>query len=329
MRALLQRLRAGSAGRAPVRARFERLRGEWAGDGRGGERFIEDHAYARDLDLFGRGSLFRAAQHGAHRSRRRHAGSLAAHRRADREVPARQAAVDELRTKLDFREDLAVLAAEAEVSRTGSLSSWAGAPPAGFADRRGRRRWRACAATTRWRSSRWCLPRSLPGRYLVFWLISRRRVRLASGAAGSPRGGADRRRPIAIWRCCAALLARIEREPFQSPRLAACRSALFTQGVPPSRRIAQLRSPGVVARFDAQPAFRADRHALLLPQQLAVAIDRWHARHGRRVARWLAASASSRRWRRSRPTRSSIPADPFPSSIEAGPCSRPPRSAIR
>ena len=35
-----------------------RLEGRWAGTGMDGSRFLDDHPYARDLDLFGRGSLF-------------------------------------------------------------------------------------------------------------------------------------------------------------------------------------------------------------------------------------------------------------------------------
>src|SRR5262249_17065424 len=48
------------------------------------------------------------------------------------EVRARQAAVTELRPLLDFREDVAVLAAESPVGRTGVLADWAASPPAGL-----------------------------------------------------------------------------------------------------------------------------------------------------------------------------------------------------
>src|SRR5262249_2288969 len=48
------------------------------------------------------------------------------------EIAERQAAVAELRAKVDFREDLAVLAAETEVSRTGSMARWGLSAPAGL-----------------------------------------------------------------------------------------------------------------------------------------------------------------------------------------------------
>src|SRR4030095_16539637 len=49
------------------------------------------------------------------------------------EVRGRHNAVAELRSKAIFREDLAVLAAESEVSRTGALAAWGQAAPAGLA----------------------------------------------------------------------------------------------------------------------------------------------------------------------------------------------------
>src|SRR6185503_96438 len=52
------------------------------------------------------------------------------------EALARQPAVDELRSMLDFREDIAVLADDSSVGetavRTGALGRWAAAAPVGF-----------------------------------------------------------------------------------------------------------------------------------------------------------------------------------------------------
>src|SRR5262249_41372665 len=122
---LLERTeRVRRAERLYVRA-LERIAGRWAGTGRDGAAFSAGHSYAHDLDLFGRASLFELLN-----TARTEAGeatlaawlSNGAH--AD-EVRDRQAAVDELRPLLDLREQLAVLAAEGEVSRTGALSRWA------------------------------------------------------------------------------------------------------------------------------------------------------------------------------------------------------------
>ena len=92
-----------------------------AADGaRDGAPFLEGHPYARDLDLFGPASLFELLN-----TTRTEIGelTLADWLRAPAPLPevrARQAAVDELRPMLDFKEDVAVLASESPVGRTGA-----------------------------------------------------------------------------------------------------------------------------------------------------------------------------------------------------------------
>ena len=108
-----------------------RLDGKWAGTGESGERFLNpEHPYAQDLDLFGKGSLFELLS-----TARTHIGEDTLARwllapAAPETIRARQEAVDELRPRLDLREDLAVVAEEA---RTGvdpvALASWGEAPP--------------------------------------------------------------------------------------------------------------------------------------------------------------------------------------------------------
>src|SRR5262249_30796346 len=86
---------------------LERLAGRWSGRGRGGARFLAGHPYARDLDLFGAGSVFELLNTAATEAGEE---TLAGWLRAGApivEVRARQHAVDELRTKVDFREALA------------------------------------------------------------------------------------------------------------------------------------------------------------------------------------------------------------------------------
>src|SRR2546423_12655959 len=83
---------------------LERLDGRWIGQGRTGDRFLADHPYAHDLDLFGGGSLFELLN-----TARTEAGeeTLAAWLRSGAsvdEVLARPTAIDELRGNLEFRE---------------------------------------------------------------------------------------------------------------------------------------------------------------------------------------------------------------------------------
>src|ERR1700687_4130774 len=56
-RVLERKERAARARRLFERG-VDRLEGRWAGSGPDGARFLADHPYARDLDVFGHGSLF-------------------------------------------------------------------------------------------------------------------------------------------------------------------------------------------------------------------------------------------------------------------------------
>jgi hypothetical protein len=129
----LQRFeRAKAAERVYLRG-VDRLGDRWAGTGRDGASFLTDHPYAGDLDLFGPASLFELLN-----TMRTEIGELTL---ADwlrgpaplAEVRSRQGAVDELRPMLDFKEDVAVLASESPVGRTGPLAAWAASPAIGFA----------------------------------------------------------------------------------------------------------------------------------------------------------------------------------------------------
>jgi len=108
-----------------------RLDDRWAGRGETGERFLDGtHPYAEDLDLFGRGSLFELLSTARTRAGEETLARWLLAPAASEVVRARQAAVAELRPKLDLREDLALLG---EGVRSGddarTLASWAAAPP--------------------------------------------------------------------------------------------------------------------------------------------------------------------------------------------------------
>jgi hypothetical protein len=103
-----------------------RLNGAWAGTGETGERFLEDrHLYAKDLNILGRASLFQllcAAR--TPMGQARLAGWLL-EPAPPGIILARQTAVAELASRLDLREDLAVLADNAGAGvDTEALSAW-------------------------------------------------------------------------------------------------------------------------------------------------------------------------------------------------------------
>jgi hypothetical protein len=313
---LLERIeRARGAERVYLRG-LERLHGRWAGTGRDGAHFIGDHPYARDLDLFGRASLFELLN-----TARTEAGeaTLAAWLSAGApvdEVLPRQQAVDELCRNVDLREDLAVLAAETAISRTGALVVWALAPSIGF--KRGvALTLAACGAIAVGLAVR-AFEEQIAVRWLIFWLLAeaaiaivwRRRFQQVLAGIEAPD------RDLGLL---AGVLARIEVERFSSPRLAALQASLLTHGVPPSKRIAQLRH--MVSWLDStrNQMFAPFAYALMLPQLLAVAIDRWHGDYGHAVDDWLRVVGELEALSSMATYAYEHPRDPFATLVDQGP----------
>ena len=265
-----------------------RLEDRWAGGGTSGERFADPaHPYSGDLDLFGRGSLFELLC-----TARTRAGEdtlaawLCAPAAAD-EITARQAALVELRPRLDLREDLARPGADVDPGlHPAALSAWGTAPPVLHAPAL-----RAVAAAVValtaagllawWRG--WCGPAPLIAGLVGEMLVAlplRARVSAVIRAVELPG------RDVGLL---AEILARIEREAFSAPRLVGVRAALDTRGVPPSRRIAELGR--LINLLDARrnQIFAAVAPLLLWGTQLALAVEAWRAVSGAAIDRWLAA----------------------------------------
>jgi hypothetical protein len=275
--------RAKSAERVYLRG-LERLDDRWAGKGRDGTSFLADHPYAGDLDLFGRASLFELLNTARTEIGEETLAEWLRRPAALAEVRARQAAVAELRPMLDFREDVAVLASESPVGRTGLLAAWAMSPAVRFASAL-RVALAVCALVTVALVVA-VFSDLIALEWLFAWLILeisfaaiwRRPFHNVMHGVEMPE------HDLALL---AGLLARIESERFTSPRLAELHRALLTNGVPPSRRIAQLRT--MVSWLDSTHnlMFAPIAFVLLVGPQLAIAIDRWHAAYGSAVGEWL------------------------------------------
>ncbi len=293
-----------------------RLAGIWVGEGADGARFLEGHSYARDLDLFGRGSLFQLLNTACTESGET---TLAAWLRTWTPVPeveARQAAVEELAGRLDVRETLAVHGAEAKVERTGTLATWASAPPVGLGARHAVV-FAGCAAVTivlgALTAAGWW-----PSGFLIGWVV------IQSGIAviwrhevGKVIRGVD---AVADdLATLSGLLQRVEREVFTSPRLRALHEVLVVGDLPPSRRIARLQTC-LAARDSLRNEFvRPFALLLLVRSQSAVAIDRWHAAHGAQLAAWVAAVGEFEALASLATYAFEHPTDPFPTMRSAGP----------
>ena len=263
---------------------LSRLDGTWAGTGPDGARFIDAQPYARDLDLFGRGSLFQLIDTARTEAGEETLARWLSHGARKGEIEARQEAVAELRQRLGFRETLAIRAGDAPVSRTGALSRWAASPPVGFrAIHAGMLA--ACALVTATLLIT-ALATTLPPDILFAWLAVQTalafswRRRVARVIRGVDAAAYD-------LGLLSELLASIEKEPFASARLQALRGVLVVEGVLPSRRIVQLQRYIAARDVNRNPFMKPFALLLLVGSQAAAAIDRWHAKHRQELARWL------------------------------------------
>lgn len=295
-----------------------RLNDDWAGKGATGERFLDPaHPYADDLDLFGHGSVFELLS----RSRTRVGEDTLAHWLLAPATPSavsgRQAAVAELRPRLDLREDVALLG---EGVRSGedakALSAWAAAPAWSIS-----RPMRVIAiglallaliTLALWIAGFGGLPflvSLILGRTFAFSL--RVRVQAVISAVDGPG------RDLALL---SQVLSRLEPESFSSPHLAELRAALDVDGLPPSRQIARLN--GLINLLDARRNMIFAPFAVLLlwPEQLAFAIEAWRQRSGPVVARWLAAVGEFEALSSFASYSYEHPRNPFPEIVEGKAC---------
>ena len=295
-----------------------RLEDRWAGSGEMGERFADkSHPYAEDLDLFGPGSLFELLSTARTRAGEERLAAWLCAPAAPAVVRARQEAIAELRPRLELREDLALLASEV---RTGvhaeELSAWAGAPPV-LASRAAPLVAGTLGALTLLALLLWL---ALGYRQPLLVAVMAEGLFLLRTRAGVGRVIGEVERPGRDLKLLAHVLARLERERFASPRLAELRAALDADGEPPSRQIARLGRLTDALDWTKNQFFAPFAFLLLLPTQIAYAIDRWRRRSGPAVARWLDAVAELEALGSLAGYAYEHPADPFPELAEGGAC---------
>lgn len=104
-----------------------RLEDRWAGIGEGGERYInEAHPYSRDLDLFGRGSMFELLCTFRTRAGQEKLAHWLLEPASPDEVRTRQRAVQELKDRIKFREELFTAGDRVRIGlRPELLTKWA------------------------------------------------------------------------------------------------------------------------------------------------------------------------------------------------------------
>jgi len=259
-----------------------RMEDRWAGSGETGEEFKDPlHPYAEDLDILGEDSLFQLLSTARTNMGKQHLARWLLTHAEVQKIQERQAAVAELKPRLDFREDLAVSGeSERIAAKPEALIAWA-QEESGLKDGRW---WAAGLAVLS--------IAALVFGFMVMWtpfvisllingiITSRARHRLEKIFAGVGDTHKD-------LDSLALLLERIEVEKFDSPMLKQLQARLLTHGQPPS---------ACIARLDTLADLDDSRHnwfvrifdiPLLYSMQIAFALERWRRTYGSGIEAWL------------------------------------------
>ncbi|MGP8243186.1 MAG: MutS-related protein [Bryobacteraceae bacterium] len=310
-----------------------RLDGQWAGTGETGIAYLDAaHPYAHDLDLFGKGSLFELLS-----TARTHIGedTLARWLLAPADpatVGRRQQAVEELRPRLDLREQLAVLAEEGRSGvKPAALAEW-GEREAQLSSRAFRvALWVATvlgipggvAAAALVLHLLGLLPMSPPWETLARdlalfvlvvngWFLYRNRGTVGRVAAAVEEAAHE-------LSLLAAVLRLLEAARFRSPLLAELRASLDSEGSAPSARLARLAR--LMELLDSRDNIfvRLGELFVLWTPHLALRVEDWRRHSGQAVRRWLVAIGEMEALSSLSSHAFEHPADPFPEFVEDGP----------
>ena len=295
-----------------------RIDDQWAGKGSSGARFSSDsHPYAADLDLFGVGSLFELLSLARTRVGEDTLAEWLQNPAPKTVVELRQESVDELRSRIDLREDLALLA---EGIHSGSdaqqLVAWCAAPP-----------WKistglrltalSLAILALFGLALWFLGFGYVP-FLIALLIGkvfafryREQIQTVISSVDIP---------AIELQLLEEVLQRIELEQFTSARLVGLRAALDVEGLAPSQQIAKLKRLLELLDSRRNIIFAPVAFMLLWPMQMAMAIELWRQRSGSAVGRSLAAIGEIEALSSLAGYAFEHPNDPFPELVDDGTC---------
>lgn len=263
---------------------LKRLRGEWPGRGVTTDFADPRHPYARDLDLFGSGSLYDFLCRARTRVGQQRLADWLSYPAEAEEVKRRQQAARLLRDRLDLREDLAALQSQRQHLKGSSPKDWAEQPL------------QLRSPGARWLALLWGV---LGWMALIYWIVRYNPLPLGVVLiiqqiflkfAGREVDQVLKRTETIRGECLtlAAYLRRLEAEPVESELLEELWKPLHSR---PSRSLARLESLMDTVESRRNPLFAPFYVLSLASFQIAYEVENWRSRHAREVSDWVEALA--------------------------------------
>jgi FtsH-binding integral membrane protein len=275
-----------------------RIEDRWTGNGESGSEFLDpDHLYAADLDLFGRGSVFELLSICRTKAGERILADWLRGPSPRDEILARQEAVDDLRERLDLREDLSTLGSGLKSAiHLDRISSWANGPVVLTA------RWLPAAVLAAplvvLAALVYAIVSGMPWVFYGCLVVQAALVVSFRGPAREVLDAVDG--PQRELDLVSALIARVEEETFRSPRLAGLRATFEGRWGRTSTEIRRLvdvverqrslkSADAAITIIVLLVAFLVAPFSVIvmLDVRTALAVERWRQRHGTEVGRWI------------------------------------------
>jgi hypothetical protein len=264
-----------------------RLSDRWAGTGETGDRFLDiQHPYARDLDLFGKASLFELLCTARTRSGEETLARWLLSPATVSEALARQAAVLDLKERLDFREKLSSLGQTIRIGvHPDALSNWGTNAPV-LRDRS--IAFVAWALAILWilgviAAGIWHLGSIVLGLTILNAAYYRYlNQRITQSAAAIETATAD-------LGLLSSVLQLFEQENFTSPKLTDLQAALKHRGLQSSAAVARLHRIVDILESRHNTMGRFLDVATFWSVHLALAAERWQETFGPEIRSWLEA----------------------------------------
>jgi MutS domain V len=290
---------------------LERMDGTWLGKGSPGTEFLDPHhPYAADLDMFGVGSLFELVNAAHTQIGRTTLAAWLLEPASLQEIVARQEAIKEMSPKVDFRERLGFLAAEAQTwIPTESLSSWARQPRSLNSNTV-----RAAAFWLPWLNLVLLIAGQWPWCLLILAVqgalarLYKLRVQNVTRTVGAVQHD---------LKCLADMFEYLEGENFNSERLRRVDAGDQAGGLCASEAIHRLATLYSWIASRGNPLIAVISGWFLLETQVAFAVEAWRARFGMMVEPWLRHLGEIEALSSLAGYAFEHPADPFPEILPA------------